>query len=344
MKDIFSKRLKSARAMAKLTQEELGQMVNITKNAISKYEKGEMLADPGVLQLLARALQVSPDYLIRPFEVELTKVEFRKKTKLSSRDEQAIEQQILNMVENYLKTEEILNISFTFNHPFPGTIIRGKADMELYAAKLTDKWKLGMNGIPSVFRILEDNEIKVIEFSASDNFDGWSAYANDKYPVIVLNAAITPERKRFTALHELAHLLFDFDEKLSDREVEKLCHYFAGAIMLPEQLMYSLLGRYRSKISFEERKNINRVYGISHQAFMYRALELGIIKPYYYSQFQFSIRNNRKEVGLSVFGGEEKATRFISLIWRALSEDLVTIGKASELSGISVEKLAEAIN
>ncbi len=77
---------------------------------------------------------------------------------------------------------------------------------------------------------------------------------------------------------------------------------------------------------------------------MYRALELGIIKPYYYSQFQFSIRNNRKEVGLSVFGGEEKATRFISLIWRALSEDLVTIGKASELSGISVEKLAEAIN
>lgn len=344
MKDIFSKRLKSARMMAKFTQEEVAQMVNITKNAISKYEKGEMMADPSVLQQLARVLGVSPDYLIRPYKVELTKVEFRKKTKLGNREEQAIEQKILNMVENYLKTEEILNISFTFNHPFPGIVIRGKADVELYAAKLTDKWKLGMNGIPSVFRILEDNEIKVIELTASDYFDGWSAFANDQYPVIVLNAAITPERKRFTALHELAHLLFDFDENLSDKEVEKLCHYFAGAILLPEQLMYSLLGHTRSKISFEERKNINRVYGISHQAFMYRALELEIIKPWYYTQFQYTIRNNRKESGLSVFGGEERATRFISLIWRALAEDLVTVGKASELSGIPVEELAEAIN
>lgn len=342
MKEIFSKRLRSARLLAKLTMEELAQMVNITKNAVSKYEKAEMMADPNVMLLLAKALGVEYDYLVRPYEVKLSNVEFRKKASISKSDEYSIGEQILIRIENYLKTEEILNIRSSFENPFKGVIIRTKADMEHYAAKLTEQWQTGNYGIPSVYQMLESREVKLIELPFGNDFDGWSGMAAEKYPVIVINKnTSTTERKRFTALHELAHLLFDFDESLADKEIEKLCHYFAGAVLVPKVSMYRMFGENRSSITNSERMEVNRVFGISHQAFMYRACELGIIKPYIYTQFQFKIKNNREEKGLSVYRGEEKANRFSSLITRALTEEFVTLGKASELSGIPIDELAE---
>src|SRR5690606_10202161 len=93
-KDVFSKRLKSARLLARLTQEELANQVDITKNAISKYEKGEMMAEPGMLKKLSETLKVAYDYLTRPFDVEFVKVEFRKKTRLPKSEEYAIGEQI----------------------------------------------------------------------------------------------------------------------------------------------------------------------------------------------------------------------------------------------------------
>lgn len=345
MKTIFCKRLKSARLLAKLTQEELAQKVNITKNAISKYEKGEMMAETNVLRLLAEALNVSFDYLIRPYDVELTNVEFRKKARMSKEDEHSIGAQILNRIENYLKTEEILGIRSTFQNPFNGVIISTMNDMEHYAARLTELWQIGSYGIPSVYQLLESHEIKLIELPFPETFDGWSGTASGKYPVIVINKnTSTTERKRFTALHELAHLLFGFDDELSDKEIEDLCHYFAGAILVPKTTMFRMFGESRKEISPRERLEVNRLFGISHQAFMRRAKELGIIKPYVYKQFSFLISKNREEKGLSLYKGEEKTTRFNSLVIRALTEELVTPGKASELSELPMEQLEEIMN
>jgi len=64
MKNIFSKRLKSARIRAALSQDQLVEKIGgaVTKNAISKYEKGEMMADSTILLKLAKALDVKPDY------------------------------------------------------------------------------------------------------------------------------------------------------------------------------------------------------------------------------------------------------------------------------------------
>jgi hypothetical protein len=48
---------------------------------------------------------------------------------------------------------------------------------------------------------------------------------------ILENAGIV--RKRFTVGHELGHLLLDF----TDATPEKLCHTFAGALLLPKENM-----------------------------------------------------------------------------------------------------------
>jgi len=68
MKEIFSKRLKSARSMAALSQDKLVEKMGniVSKNAISKYERGQMMADSNVLLALSKALNVKLDYFFSP--------------------------------------------------------------------------------------------------------------------------------------------------------------------------------------------------------------------------------------------------------------------------------------
>lgn len=57
-------RLKKLRAEKKLTQGELGKIVNVTKVSISGYESGNRSPDTDTLQKLADTLDTSTDYLL----------------------------------------------------------------------------------------------------------------------------------------------------------------------------------------------------------------------------------------------------------------------------------------
>jgi transcriptional regulator with XRE-family HTH domain len=62
-------RLKSARELRKLTQEELAKKVNVTKGTISNYENGHSTPSNEMLRLLADTLKTTTDFLLgRPDE------------------------------------------------------------------------------------------------------------------------------------------------------------------------------------------------------------------------------------------------------------------------------------
>ena len=61
---MLSKRLRTARTKAKLTQEELGRKVNTTKGTISNYENGHSTPSNEMLLLLSNALNTTTDYLL----------------------------------------------------------------------------------------------------------------------------------------------------------------------------------------------------------------------------------------------------------------------------------------
>jgi len=63
-----------------------------------------------ILLALAKALNVKVDYFFRPFTVEIESVEFRKKSKLSVKNVNAIKQKVTDFVERYLEVEQFLNI------------------------------------------------------------------------------------------------------------------------------------------------------------------------------------------------------------------------------------------
>jgi Zn-dependent peptidase ImmA (M78 family)/DNA-binding XRE family transcriptional regulator len=339
MQAVFSKRLKSARILAGMSQDDLVKKIDrlVSKNAISKYEKGEMLPDSRVLIQLAKALNVKPDYFFRKYNVEIEKIEFRKKRKLGTKKLNAIQEEVKDMVERYLELEQFLEIKSEFQNPVQNRIINDGDDVEEVVNFLLNKWKLGFNALPNVVEFLEEKEIKVLEIDAPLEFDGFSGWADKKYPVVVLNKNYGIERKRLTALHELGHLLLNFNENLPQKEIEKLCFRFAGAMLIPQETLIKELGERRTSISLNELINIKEEYGISVQAIMRRARDLNLINEYYYRGFCIKIAKNKEERDLGNYIGVEKSNRFKQLLFRAASEEIISLSKAANLAN---QKLA----
>jgi Zn-dependent peptidase ImmA (M78 family)/DNA-binding XRE family transcriptional regulator len=340
MKKIFSKRLKSARVRAGLSQDKLVESIGgiVSKNAISKYEKGEMMADVNVLLVLAKALDVKTDYFFRPFTVEIEQIAFRKKSKLPLKKVKAIKQQVTDFVEKYIEIEQFLNIQSDFKNPISGISAASKQAVEQAANKLRTDWNLGLNAISNVIDLLEDKEIKVIEIDAPEEFDGFSGWADGSIPLIVINKNYTIERKRLTTLHELGHLLLNFEDTLTHKEKERYCFQFAGAMLIPEITFKKETGDQRSHFSLPELIAIKETYGISVQAIMARAKDLHIISDVQFIAFRKWINQNRTEKGWGEYKGNEQSYRFKQLIYRAAAEEVISLSKAANLSN---QKLAE---
>ena len=188
MKELFAKRLKSARVRAGMSQDELVHRMDniVSKNSISKYEKAEMLPDSKVLVALAKALDVKTDYFFREFKVEIENIEFRKK-RLGVKKVNAIKEKVIDNVERYLELEQFLGLTSTFENPIVSLKINSKNDVENAVNHLLEGWKIGYNALPNVIDLLEDKHIKVIEIDAPAEFDGFSGWADGTFPVIVLN-------------------------------------------------------------------------------------------------------------------------------------------------------------
>jgi transcriptional regulator with XRE-family HTH domain len=88
--DVFPRRLKSAREMRKLTQNELGQRANLPATSIAHFEAGSRKPSFDNLRKLATALEVTTDYLLgrveKPSMDETGDVLFRDIGKLSAYD------------------------------------------------------------------------------------------------------------------------------------------------------------------------------------------------------------------------------------------------------------------
>ena len=337
--NIFGRRLSQARQMKGLSMEELGSSLTpaVTRQAINKYEKGQTMPDSRMLLALGSALDVKPDYFFRPFTVKVDRVMFRKDSKFPEKKSGAIRERIREDLERYLEVEQLCGTQSEFS--LPSVNISSTEDVTGYAAKVRSILKLGIDGISNVIEVLEENGIKVIEISEDESFEGLSGYANDNIPVIVVNDNLTPERKRFTLLHELGHLLMKFQSDLKAKEVENLCNIFASEVLLPSSIILSRIGLKRHDISLAELSDIQKQYGISIDAIMESMLRLDIITERRYYGYLKKKRSfpDFKAIVEQSMAIPETTGRFVRMVYRALADEIISFSKAAALLNTSVE-------
>ncbi len=324
--------LKSARLLAGVSLRELQNRLGglVSHNAISKYEQGEMVPDNATIIKFSEVLGVRPGYFFTDPKVSLGKIDFRKKSSLTQTEIAQIQEKTRLRVERYLEVEGLLNISSRFKNPISKKIVKSPDKAEEAAEIVRTEWGLGTFPISNVIEALEERDVKVIEVAASEKFDGLSTYVDEKIPVTVVNENFATERKRFTVLHELGHLMMNIPGTES-KNCESYCHRFAAAFLFPASEVFQTLGESRKSIALGELVAIKEEYGISVQAAMRRAFDLRIISQPIYKSFCIKMASNRKEDGLGDFKGIEKTHRLLQLVFRLASEKIVTLERAAAL-------------
>ena len=344
--NFIPERLKSARAMNGASLQDLADRLKdsghaISKQAISKYEQGDSAPNSEMIGLLSKVLNVRPDYFYNDFKIEFSEIEYRKLQSYSSKESQRIIEISRDALRRYLELEELLHLETTFQNPLKGFEITDRKSIDKAADKLRNEWDLGLNPIANVIELLEDHHVKVIELESDVKLDGFSTIANDKYPIVILNKSkldSKADRKRWTALHELGHIVLDL-EQYDEKTRERYCHYFAGALLFPREVMEKELGKKRSKLSLNELMALKAEYGMSMQAIVYRAKDLEIISASTFKQFfqMFSQLGYRVNEPVE-YEGKEQSNRFRQLLFRALAEEIISFSKAAALSN---QKLAD---
>lgn len=338
MKDaqqIFAKRLHQARKMRGLSLRTLGKMLDgrLSHNALHKYETGQVMPDSKVVLALADALDQDVDFFFRPPTVELRNLEFRKRSRLGAKEEESIREQALDYFERLLEIRGLLGIADKFENPLARLAIKTCEDVEQAAEYLREIWRLGDDPIPNVREMLESKGILVFEADAPSEFDGFAGHA-DSHPAIVLARWLDQDlpRKRFTALHEVGHLLLVPSRAAKGLNIEALCNRFAGAMLIPRKPFISEFGGHREHVSLRELISLKARYGISIAAIMHRALDLQLINRGLFQRFCIQLGQNgwhKKEPG--EFPGCELSAHFEQMVVRAAVEAVISESKGAAL-------------
>ena len=351
----FPQRLKSLRQMRGLSLRNLTDLLanKISRQSISQYETGGMFPTRENLLLLCEALEVSTDYFNRA-EIELEEIEYRKLNKFSAKERQKIEAEAADFLSRFLETEELLGIEGEFKMPWTKYNVKSYADVEKAAIELRKVWDLGTGAISNVVELLEERRIKVFEIDANDAFSGMAAKdkaGKGKYLIVLnKNKEVESPRKRFTALHELAHIILTFptlkkDNKEDEKQMEKYCHYFAGAMLFPKSNLEKELGVARQRIHLVELLTIKEQYGISLQAFLYRLRNLDFISEHHYRlQMKMIIQKGWKKKEPNPFKGEERSHRLLQLLYRGIAEEIISVSKAASLYGVNLSEFRKITN
>lgn len=341
LNNIFGRRLTRARQMRGLSMEELGNALSpaISRQAIYKYEKGQTIPDSRMLLAFCSVFDVKPDYFFRPFTIEVNRVMFRKNAKFTEKQSVAIRERVREELERYHEAEELCGAQTQFT--IQRRDIASSDDVRGYAGDVRSMLRLGTDGISNVIEVLEDNGVKVIEISEDETFKGLSGYANDDIPVIVVNNNIEPERKRFTLLHELGHLLMRFDRDVTAKQAEMLCNVFSGELLLPASVLLARLGHKRHDISLAELVDIQKQYGISIDAVMASLRRLDVITERRYDGYlkkkhRFPDFKMLVEQTMTI---PETSGRFVRMVYRALADEVISFSKAAALLNTSVESV-----
>lgn len=333
----IGERLKMARQTRGLSQRDLAEKAGVSAMAISKYERDQDTPGSGPLLRLAQTLNVKVEYFLRPVGITLSIPAYRRRAAVRTKDQETVMGQTQEWLERYLDVESLFNDVLGYRAPNIRRAVLTLDEVERVAEDLRAAWNLGLDPIESMVQVLEGQGIKAGVLEGVEGFDALTLWAypqagGEPIPVVVVKRDLPGDRQRLSLAHELGHLVLEPRPGLDE---EKAAYRFAGAFLIPAVMARAELGIRRQHLDLYELHLLKHKYGVSMQALIYRAKDLGIITEVLATNLFRTFRQSgwhRQEPGDPF--PTQTTDRMKRLVLRALAEDVISPARATELLGM----------
>ena len=345
LRDSLAAKLKAARRLAGLSTRavaaKLGRRFSVSHATIANYENGRSVPPADILACLASLYDRPLNWFLERTK-KLEGVQYRNlKSRVRSADLHRFEADVQRWIDAYAAIEASINRPLKVSIKIARIRARAKEPGDL-ARRVRVEFGLTENEpISSVIDVLEKFGIRVIDNPTNLRIDGLAGRYHDEY-VVVLNPAVSNDRARLNAAHELGHVLLgDCDvENPQNKERERVAFDFASQFLLPNcQLKRAFEGQSMVRlVRFKER------FGISLAAMVYRAEHLGFItKPTAKALWiEFARRGWRAREPGTV--RPDRATRFEQLIEEAISSGRMSIKEVADLAGVRPDTIRQRLS
>lgn len=291
---MLADRLRQFRLARSLSLEGLSSATGglVTRQAISKYETGQMQPSARVLAALARALDVPTSALLRIPCCTVEFIAYRKTTGLGKRDQERIQALLAGQIEERVRLQRLIYGSVDVTLPIQRFGITALHQAESAAEELRDEWHLGRDPVANITATLEDLHIHVLRLDAPEKFDGLSAIGRDRGGAVIAAAVATRsnvsgERQRLNLAHEMGHVVLRPSKAVDE---EAAAFRFGAAFLAPRESIYRDVGHKRSFVDWNELRLLKRKFGLSIQALVRRLRDLDVIGNSQYREWNIAIR------------------------------------------------------
>lgn len=339
---MLAERLRQFRLARALSLEDLSSATGglVTRQAISKYETGQMQPSARVLAALARALDIQTSSLLRAPCCTVDFIAYRKTTGLGKRDRERIQALLTGQIEERVRLQRLIYGDINLDLPIHGFLITNLGQAEEAADRLRDEWSLGRDPIANLTATLEDLNIHVLQLDAPEKFDGLSAVGRNENGAVVAAAVATRrkvsgERQRLNLAHEMGHVVLKPSKNVNE---EAAAFRFGAAFLAPRESIYRDVGRKRSFVDWNELRLLKRKFGLSIQALIRRLRDLEVIGDSQYREWNIAIRRagiHRHEPDEMP---EETSEWHRLVVLRALNEGALSKGEAETLLGERLDR------
>jgi Zn-dependent peptidase ImmA (M78 family) len=125
---------------------------------------------------------------------------------------------------------------------------------------------------------------------------------------------------------------------------EQVCNRFASEFLFPKSMVLKEFGEGRESISFIELIEVQRKYGISIRAIVYRLKDCNVLSESKVAEFYKRLNFNadlKREIDAERFQTPEISNRYEQMVYRALTQELISSSKAASLLKININEVLE---
>ncbi len=246
---VIPSRITEAREACALSMGDLAERIGITRQSVSKYERGIMNPSPGILQSIALLLKFPVDFFYKEetgISTEKGPLFFRSNSNIAKKVKIACNHQLKWACETRKQLERY--VKFVDQNLFIEERNYEELqdfDIEEIALSVRKQWGLADSPVGDLIGILENQGIIVAQFSDNEfcSFKGIDAYSSwyDGIPYIIYNSIQkSAVRTRFSIIHELGHLILHSSISEKDAVKKEVVDFadmqadrFASAFLLP---------------------------------------------------------------------------------------------------------------